>query len=93
MPFKMISHVVLYFYTIANEFYPRLYFKKGFPGGSDGNKFACHVGNLGSILWLERPPGRGQGNPLQCSCLDNLHGQRSLVSYSPWGCKELDATE
>ena len=21
------------------------------------------------------------------------HGQRSLVSYSPWGCKELDTTE
>ena len=21
------------------------------------------------------------------------HGQRSLVGYSPWGCKELDATE
>ena len=22
-----------------------------------------------------------------------LHGQRSLASYSPWGCKELDTTE
>ena len=22
-----------------------------------------------------------------------FHGQRSLGSYSPWGCKELDATE
>ena len=21
------------------------------------------------------------------------HGQRSLVCYSPWGCKELDTTE
>ena len=21
------------------------------------------------------------------------HGQRSLVSYNPWGCKELDVTE
>ena len=21
------------------------------------------------------------------------HGQRNLVGYSPWGCKELDATE
>jgi len=21
------------------------------------------------------------------------HGQRSLVAYSPWGCKELDMTE
>ena len=22
-----------------------------------------------------------------------IHGQRSLVGYSPWGCKELDTTE
>ena len=22
-----------------------------------------------------------------------FHGQRSLVGYSPWGCKELDMTE
>ena len=22
------------------------------------------------------------------SCLENPHGQRSLVGYSPWGCKE-----
>ena len=27
------------------------------------------------------------------SCLENPHGQRSLVGYSPWGCKELDTTE
>ena len=27
-------------------------------------------------------------NPLQCSCLENPHGQRCLVVYSPRGCKE-----
>ena len=26
-------------------------------------------------------------------CLDNLHGQRSLVGYSPQGCQESDTTE
>ena len=25
--------------------------------------------------------------------LGESHGQRSLAGYSPWGCKELDATE
>ena len=25
--------------------------------------------------------------------LENPHGQRSLVGYSPWGHKELDMTE
>ena len=48
---------------------------------------------LGLIPGLGRSPGGGHGNPLQYSCLENPHGQRSLVSYSPWGCKELDTTE
>ena len=39
-------------------------------------------------------PAEGHGNPLQCSCLEKLLcGQRSLVGYSPWGCKESDMTE
>ena len=36
--------------------------------------------------------GVGDDNPLQYSCLE-IYGQRSLVGYSPLGCKELDATE
>ena len=35
----------------------------------------------------------GHGHPLQYSCLENSHGQRSLVDYSPWGRKELHTTE
>ena len=31
--------------------------------------------------------------PLQYSCLEKSHGQRSLVGYSPWGHKESDKTE
>ena len=37
--------------------------------------------------------GRGHGNPLQCSCLENPHRQRSLVGYSPCGHKESNTTE
>ena len=33
------------------------------------------------IPGLGRPPGGGHGNPLQYSCLENPHGQRSLVGY------------
>ena len=32
---------------------------------------ACTVGDLGSIPRLGRSPGRGHGNPLQYSCLEN----------------------
>ena len=43
----------------------------GFPSGSDGKESACSVGDLGSIIGLERSPGGGNGNPLQYSCLEN----------------------
>ena len=46
-------------------------------------KCACHVGDPGSINRLRRFPGEGNGNPLQYSCLENPHGQRSLAGYSP----------
>ena len=63
------------------------------PGGSDGKESACNVGDLGLIPGLGRFPGGRQSNPLQYSCLENHHGQRCLVGYSPWGRKELDTTE
>ena len=43
--------------------------------------------SVGKIPWRRR------GNPFQYSCLENPHGQRSLVGYSPQGRKELDTTE
>ena len=53
---------------------------KDIPYGSDSEEFACHVGDLGSVPGLGRAPGREHGNPLQYSCLENPHGQRSLSS-------------
>ena len=49
-------------------------FALGFPGGPDGNKSACNVGELGLIPRLGRPLGGGHGNPLQYSCLENPRG-------------------
>ena len=65
----------------------------GFLGGSDGKEPTCNAGEPSSILGLGRPLGEGNGNPLQCSCLENLHGQRNLAGYGPWGHKESDTTE
>ena len=45
--------------------------------------------DLGLILGLGRSPGGGPGSPLWYSCLEKSHGQRSLVRYSPWGCKRV----
>ena len=46
---------------------------------------ACHSLNIF--------PGEEIGYPLQYSCLENSHGQRSLGRYSPWSYKESDMTE
>ena len=45
---------------------------------------------MGAIPGLGRSPGGGHGSPLQYSCLETYHGQRSLAGYRPWGCKESD---
>ena len=73
--------------------YATLLLVVGFLGGSHGKESACNMGDLGSIPRLGRSPGGGHGNPLQYSCLENPHGQRSQVGYSPQGRKELDTTE
>ena len=44
---------------------------RGFPGGSDGKKPACNVGDPGSIPGSGRSPEEGNGYPLQYSCLEN----------------------
>ena len=46
---------------------------------------AANARDAGSIPGLGRSPEGGNGNPLQYSCLENLHGQRNLEGYVPWG--------
>ena len=67
----------------------------GFPGGEewDSKESTCKVVNLGSIPGLRSSTGGRHGNPLQNSCLENPHRQRSLAGYISWGHKESDTTE
>ena len=67
-------------------------FTSGFPSRSDGKESAYNAGDLGLIPGLGRSLGERNRNPLQYSFLENPM-DRSLVGYSPWGCKELDTTE
>ena len=48
---------------------------EGFPSGSASKESACNTRDPSSIPGLGRSPGRGHGNPLQHSCLENPHGQ------------------
>ena len=68
----------------------------GLPWWLSGKVSACNAGaagDMGSIPGWGRSPGGGHGNPLQYSHLENPHGQRSLVGYSPWDSKKSDMTE
>ena len=61
---------------------PRWWWWQGTPPTSAG-----HVRDEGSISGSGRSPGGGRDNPLQYSCLENPHGQRSLAGYSPESCR------
>ena len=65
----------------------------GFPGGLLVKNLPANSGDAGDtglIPGLERLPGRGNGNPLQYSCWEKSHGQRSMAGYSLWSCTESD---
>ena len=46
-----------------------LYTREGFPAGSVVKNLLANAGNSASILGSGRFPGKGNGNPLQDSCL------------------------
>ena len=70
----------------------KVFFYLGFPCGSDSKESACNVGDPGLIAGSGKSLGEGNGNPLQCSYLENtMDGGAWWVTV--WGCKELDTAE
>ena len=65
----------------------------GFPGGSDGKESACDAGDLGFNDWVRKILWRRKWQPTPVFLPREFHEQKSLVSYSPWSCKELGTTE
>ena len=43
--------------------------------------------------WVWKIPWRRKWQPTPVFSPAESHGQRSLVHYSPWGCKQSDTTE
>ena len=58
----------------------------GFPGGSVVKNLPADSGDAGSVLGSGKYPGRGNGNSLQYSCLENPMEEPGRVA-------ELDTTE
>ena len=60
-----------------------------FPGGSDGNEFACNAGDVGLIPGWEDLLKKGMATH-SSTLPGKSHGQRRLAGYSAWGRKESD---
>ena len=64
----------------------------GFPAGALVKNLPASAGNTRDA-GSGSPPEAGNGNPFYYTCLEELHGQRSLADYSLWSFKESDMTE
>ena len=62
-------------------------FPIGFPGGSGSKESACKAGDLGSFPGSGRFPGKGNGNPLQYSCLENPTDSEAWLATVHEGAK------
>ena len=66
--------------------------KKDFPGGAVVKLLAGNVQVMGLFPRSGGSPEKGMATH-SSSLAWKIHGQRSLVGYSAWGCKESDTTE
>jgi len=63
-----------------------------FPGGSVGKNPPANEGDMGSIPGSERSPGKGNGSPLQYSCLKNPMDSGAWQAIVHGVAKESDMT-
>ena len=64
------------------------------PSGSDPLKESiCQCRRLKFHPWVRKSPWRREWLPTSVFLPREIHGQRSLVGYSPWGCEESDMKE
>ena len=61
-----------------------------FPGGSDVKASACNGRDPGFDPWFGKIPWRRKWQPTPVLLPGKSHGQRSMVGYIPWSCKESD---
>ena len=65
----------------------------GFPGGTSGKESTCQCRRHRFNPWVRKIPWKRKRQPTAVFLPGKSHGQRSLVGYSLWGCKESVTTE
>ena len=61
----------------------------GLPRWLSGQESACQPRRLRFNPWVRKIPWRRKWQPTPVLLPGKSHGQRSLMGYSPWGCKRL----
>ena len=82
--FLSMNQVSLLLQKINDSIFDCNWIHPGFPGGSAVKNLRGATGDTDSSPGLGRFPGEGDGNLLSIPSRI-IHGQRSLVGYSPWG--------
>ena len=70
--------------------------EEGFPGGIVVKNLPVNAGDIreaASIPGIGKIPWKKEWQPTPVFLPGESLGQRRLVGYSPWGCKELDRIE
>ena len=89
-----------YYLILMNSFLERVSITNltgtsGFEHRND-KEYACQCRRCqrhGFNPWFRKTPWRRKWQPTPVFLPGNIHGQRSLEGYSPWGRKESDPTE
>ena len=67
--------------------------KLPFPGDSDSKEICLQCRRPGLNPRVRKIPWKREWLPTPVFLPGEFHGQRSLVGYSHWGCRESDTTE
>ena len=84
----MLSKMEIYYHKSGLLFSGGGNLSGGFHGDSEVKNPPAHAGHVCSVL----SPGGGNGNPLQCSCLENSMDRRAWGATVQRVAKELDTT-
>ena len=89
----MDKEIVFYTHTHTHtHMYTHAHIYTGFPGVS-GRRICQQCRRPGYNPWVRKFPWRREWQPTPVFLPGEVHGEMSLVGYSPWGHKESNTTK
>ena len=88
-PLPILPRLLSYFLFLSHTC-DHLSFNGGLPCWLRGKESACQCRRRGFDSWVRRIPWRRKWQSTIVVLPGKSHGQRSMVSYSAWGCQRRD---